>query len=200
MAPDHDHDSLNRTRATLLKRAALGDEIAWIKLDGLYRPMLLDWARRSGANSLDADEAASEVLVTLVRFLARFEYDPSRSFRGYLRTMLRNELIRLSRMKLDSKDDSQLHNLLADEASKDSLVDLLISQEEQLRIPAVLLAARKRLRKAATWDSWEMTELRGIPAKDVAAKLGIPVANVYVNRQRVAEMIETVGRELIGEP
>ena len=194
-----DQDSINRTRATLLKQAALGDEIAWIKLDELYRPMLLDWAARSGARPHEADEAASEVLVTLVKFLARFQYDANRSFRGYLRTMLRNELIRLSRQQLDTKDQSQLHGLIADDASTDSLVDLLISKEEQLKVPTVLLAARQRLRKESTWESWELTEMRGLPAKEVAARLGIPVANVYVNRQRVAEVIAKVGQELDGE-
>jgi len=189
-------ESQNRTRASLLRQAAIGDEVAWMKLDELYRPMLVQWATRARASSLDADESASEVLVTLVDFLSRFEYDPNRSFRSYLRKMLRNELIRLSKKKLVTQDDSHLRNLIVDEDSQQSLIDLLISQEEQLKVPTVLLATRKRLKKKSTWLSWEMTEMQGKRAKDVASELGIPVANVYVNRQRVVEMIESIGREL----
>ena len=108
----------NRTRATLLKNAGLGDEVAWVQLDELYRPMLKTWAVRAGAQPADADEAASEVLCVLVTFLRGFEYDASQSFRGYLRTMLRNQLSRLYRKTPHTPDDSMLKDIVVDERSE----------------------------------------------------------------------------------
>lgn len=187
--------SIDRTSATLLRNAGLGDSVAWVKLDKLYRPMLLQWARARGASENEADEAASEVLVALVGFLGRFKYDAHRSFRAYLSTMLRNELIRASKKRLPTHDESRLQAILVDESSLSNLVDQLIAEEEKMKVPAILLLARQRV-QTSTWLSWEMTTLRGLAGKEVADQLDIPVANVYVNRQRVNKLLSEIGKEL----
>ena len=161
--------------------------------------MLKEWARRAGAQEADADEAASEVLCVLVSFLGDFEYDPGRSFRAYLKTMLRNQLSRLYRKTPATPSDSILQKMAVDEAAESELIDLLIEEEERLRIPAILLIARQRCRKDSTWRAWEMTELEGVSVRETAEQLGIGAANVYVYRQRVAELIRNVGEELQSE-
>lgn len=186
----------DRTRASLLKNAGLGDQVAWMKLDALYRPMLTKWALRSGAQSADADEAVSEVLGILVTLLGKFEYDPARSFRAYLMTMLRHQLSRLYRRAPFTPDDSLLKDIVVDERSETELIDLLIDEEERLAVPAILLIAQKRCRKDSTWRAWEMTELEGHSAALVARSLNISIASVYVCRQRVADMIKQIGEEV----
>lgn len=170
--------------------------MAWQKLDRLYRPMLQNWALRAGAQPADADEAASEVLCVLVSFLADFRYDPERSFRAYLKTMLRHQLSRLYRKTPATPSDSILQKMIVSKDSEAELVDLLIEKEERLKLAAILLIARQRCGKDSTWRAWEMTELEGTAAADVAKQLNIGVANVYVYRQRVAQLIQKVGAEL----
>jgi RNA polymerase sigma-70 factor (ECF subfamily) len=42
----------------------------------------------------------------------------------------------------------------------------------------------------STWDSFRMTALEGMPAAEVAKKLGKQVANIYVSRSNVQKMLQ----------
>ena len=41
-----------------------------------------------------------------------------------------------------------------------------------------------------------MTELEGLATTEVARRLNISVANVYVHRQRVSDMIKKIGQQV----
>src|SRR5690242_10745971 len=74
-----------------------GNEEAWRAFVSRYRPRILRWCRRLQAD--DAEEVASRVLHKLVVGLARGVYrshDPG-TFRGWLRRVVGNEVVDLSR-------------------------------------------------------------------------------------------------------
>src|SRR5437588_12372374 len=80
---------MNETPATLLQRLRRGgDAAAWERFVRLFTPILDRWACRLGLPEADADDLVQDVFVTLLRRLPEFDYDPSRSFRAWLWTVL----------------------------------------------------------------------------------------------------------------
>src|SRR5262245_9461101 len=77
------------TRVSILMalRSDPGDQVAWNAFVDRYGPQIHAWCRRWKLQEADAQDVTQMVLVKLVRHLPNFTYDPSRSFRGWLRTL-----------------------------------------------------------------------------------------------------------------
>jgi len=84
-------DRNTQTSPTLLGRLreAPNDEPAWSAFVERYGTRIYGWCRQWGLGEADADDVARNVLVLLARKLRTFVYDPSRTFRGWLRTVIR---------------------------------------------------------------------------------------------------------------
>src|ERR1043166_5847080 len=67
------------------------DGAAWDRFVALYSPLLYQWARRIGLESADAADLVQEVFTLLVRKLPDFQYDPDKTFRGWLWTVTLNK-------------------------------------------------------------------------------------------------------------
>ncbi len=82
----HD-DSL--TNVSLLRRVALvpRDEAAWAEFVNRYGKKILKWCCDRGLQDADALDVSQVVLERLAVRLRCFVYDPSQSFRGFLRKM-----------------------------------------------------------------------------------------------------------------
>src|SRR5262249_21907897 len=80
------------TPVSLLHRLRQGAApLDWQRFVQLYTPLLFRLARGAGAQDADAADLVQEVLTLLWRKLPTFDYDGSRSFRGWLRTVLLNK-------------------------------------------------------------------------------------------------------------
>ena len=88
------NNRMNTTSASLLLRLQASSESgpAWNRFVDLYTPLIYYWARKNGLQSVDASDLVQEVLAVLVKKIADFQYDPRRSFRGWLRTITLNKL------------------------------------------------------------------------------------------------------------
>src|SRR5687768_5078078 len=81
--------SMNETSASLLERLRRpADAEAWSRFVELYTPVLFAWARGVGLQDADAADLVQDVLAGLLRSLPTFQYDPGKSFRAWLRTVL----------------------------------------------------------------------------------------------------------------
>ena len=82
----------SETSTTLLGRLALFplDQAAWEEFVRRYGPSVLDWCRRWGAQEADALDVSQVVLSKLAVQMRHFAYDPSRSFRSWLRAVALN--------------------------------------------------------------------------------------------------------------
>ena len=72
---------------TLLARVALlpPEPDAWNEFVDRYGPRIVKWSRAWGLQAADIDDVTQSVLATLLVRLRQFVYDPSRSFRAFLR-------------------------------------------------------------------------------------------------------------------
>jgi RNA polymerase sigma-70 factor, ECF subfamily len=79
----------SRTSVTLLGRLRQDpkDQAAWDDFVARYQPKILEWCRRWRLQESDAQDVTQAVLLKLSRLMTTFAYDPSRSFRRWLKTL-----------------------------------------------------------------------------------------------------------------
>src|SRR5438477_1170330 len=130
MAEPHE----SRTRATLLARlyrSGTPDDEAWREFVDLYGRQIYKWCRYWQLQDADAEEVTQQVLVQLVSKMKEFVYDPSRSFRAWLKTVTHHawrNLVDSRQHKLASGGDSHVWKQLLAAPARDDLA-LRLEQE-----------------------------------------------------------------------
>ena len=185
------------TKASLLIRLrnTPSDQAAWGEFVDRYGPQIYAWCRHWRLQEADAQDVAQTVLLRLARTMPEFVYDPARSFRGWLRTLTQNawsDLVRDQQRGGRGAADSQVLELLQTVQARDDLVQRL----EQAFDQELLEQAREQVRarvEPATWQAFELTAVSGVPAAEVAARLGLRVGAVYQAKSQVQRLLrETV--------
>lgn len=176
--------ALNTTSLTLIERLGnSSDSAAWGRFVELYTPMLLAWCRRVGLSDADAADLTQTVFVALYEKLPEFRYDPARSFRAWLKTVMmnawRNQVRkRTSQSAVDSDVDPDLipdtdPRLQLDEA------------EYRSQLVGRALQLMQEHFEQNTWKAcWEFV-VNDRRAVDVAAELGMTENAVYLAKSRV---------------
>src|SRR5215469_12910 len=80
---------LPATRVTLLARLRRdpSDQAGWDEFVERYGRHIYRWCRRWKLQDADSEDLTQVILLKLTQRLRTFEYDPSRSFRGWLKTV-----------------------------------------------------------------------------------------------------------------
>jgi len=183
-----------RTRPSLIARLRnLDDETAWREFEASYRPFIRQVGMDAGLPRETLADMAQDVLLTVVRVIPRFVYDPRRGqFRSWLAKIVRSRCSDLARRR---RRDAELQSRLADRPwSKGS-----DGPESDPAVPEID-AAIEVLRKASrpeTWACFEQHVLHGRPAAEVAREVGTTVNAVYLNSMRI---VNRVGRECRRHP
>ena len=179
--PSHDD---SRTHASLLRRVAanVADEVSWRAFVARYAPKIYGWAKARKLQDADAEDVTAEVLQRLAARMRHFVYDPSKSFRGYLRTLTQNAWLDLlaSRKGISTLD---LKTLSVAEAQDD-----LIRRLEQEFDLELLEEASRRVRRTvapSTWEAYRLTAVEGLSGAEAADRLGVKVATIFVAKSSV---------------
>jgi hypothetical protein len=91
---------MDSTPASLLERLRQpGERQAWDRFVDLYTPLIYSWTCRMGLQANDAADLVQEVFIVLWHKMAEFRYDPQRSFRAWLRTVMVNKAHDLRRRR-----------------------------------------------------------------------------------------------------
>jgi RNA polymerase sigma factor (sigma-70 family) len=182
-------ESADPTSATLLDRVGLGpgDHVAWARFVDLYGSRIRGWCRHWGLQEADSEDVTQDVLLRLSQKLRAFQYDPSRSFRGWLRTMtqhaLADFLAQRKRQCSGSGDDAVLEQLQSVEARED-LLEHLKDQFDSEIVGMACTRTRARV-EPQTWEAFRLTAYEGLSGDDVAARLGMSRATVFKAKSRV---------------
>ncbi len=160
-----------------------GDQISWSRFVQLYCPLIYQWASRAGASPEDAADLVQEVLTILIRKLPEFDYDPSKTFRGWLRTVTINAWRRQRRRH---RQPSVQHVDVV-EVAVDEDPPALVFEEAEYRSSLVLRAFQvmKTDFQPATWRACWDNVVEGKPAAEIARELGMTVNSVYLAKARV---------------
>jgi RNA polymerase sigma-70 factor (ECF subfamily) len=189
----------DRTSVTLLGRLALFplDQAAWAEFVRRYGPSVLGWCRRWGAQEADAQDVTQIVLTKLAVRMRNFAYDPSRSFRSWLREVSRNAW----RDSIDARrpdsasGEADTHELLLRLEARDDLVRRLEDQFDLELLDAASRRVRERV-QPRTWTAYLLTAVDGLSGAEAATRLGMSIAAIFTAKASVLRMLREETRDL----
>jgi RNA polymerase sigma-70 factor (ECF subfamily) len=176
------------------------DQAAWVRFVHLYGPRIISWCRRWGLQEADAQDVTQDVLVKLADKMRTFRYDPARSFRGWLKTLTKHALSDFTaarQRRAAAGGDSGVLDHLRNVEARDDLIQRLQETFDHELLEAAM--ARVRLRVTPhIWEAFRLTALEGLSGAEAAARLGMKVANVFVAKSDVRQMLTGEVRKLQG--
>ena len=196
------------TSSTLLGQLALSppDEAAWNQFVERYGPRIFQWCRAWGLQEADILDVSQAVLTKLSVRLRHFDYDPSRSFRGWLRSLVRNTVqdALMARGPIVGTGTTDNIEVLASTEARDDLVRRLEEEFDLELLEVAMRIVRQRI-AARTWEAYQLTACEGRPAGEVAKVLGMRVGTVYQAKSGVMRMLQEEVRKLqddtaLGDP
>jgi len=181
---------MDTTPVSLLQRLRMPNEsAAWERFVQLFTPLIYRVARGAGMQPDDARDVVQEVFLLLARKMPEFQYDQTKSFRGWLKTVTMNKLREHARRrqgKLQQACEGSLSQL-----ATASEVDLLEESEYRQALVAQALQLMRAEFSPTTWQAcWEHV-VSGRTAAEIGAELGISEGAVYVAKCRVLRKLRT---------
>src|SRR5215472_2208023 len=190
------------TRITLLGRLRRDptNQAAWGEFVEHYGRKIYGWCRKWKLQEADAQDVTQIVLLKLAQKLRDFTYDPSRSFRAWLKTLTHHAwsdfLESRQRPGLGS-GDSRIADMLHSVEARADLVKQLESEFDRELLEEAM--ARVRLRVAPqTWEAFRLTALEGLSGAEAGQRIPMQVAQVFVAKRRVQKMLTTEVAKLEG--
>ena len=193
------------TQMTLLQRIAIEktgeDEATWARFFELYYPAMVFFAKGLGGYD-NAEDVASEVLVKLVDVLrhGKYERQPGKSFRAYVKTLIRNQLNDLYRkekarglgLKVEITD--QIKEEVAGE-DQDFALKLDTEWAEACQSAAVQHVLTQTALSEQSKSVYREYVVKGRPIDDVANEFGISKNVVSQIKTRIERMISAIAAE-----
>jgi RNA polymerase sigma factor (sigma-70 family) len=194
--PGHPFDD---TSVTLMERLQKfpADPRAWDEFVERYRPMIRAWCLKWNLQDADADDVVQDVLVKLVAAIRKFRYDPARSFRAWLKTITHHALSDFvaSRGKDPGRAATPIEGIVESVGAKTDLEQQLADAFDAEVLEMAMHRVKKRV-KAVTWDAFQLTVVEGLSGAAAGEKLQIPIARVFVAKNRVQQMLQDEARIL----
>lgn len=195
-------DSADTTRVTLLHRLNQnpGDQLSWTEFVQVYGPAIRGWLMHWGLQEADAQDVAQNVLLRLTAKLPQFKYDPTKSFRGWLKTLTHHAwhdfVTEAGYRTRGSGDTSVLDQLQSVEAREDLTARVEATFDKEL-LEMAIVRARARVADT-TWQAFKLAALDGVSPQTVADQLGVRVSQVYLAKHRVQKLVQEEIRALEG--
>jgi RNA polymerase sigma factor (sigma-70 family) len=190
------------TSPTLLGRLGRvpADQAAWGEFAERYGRKIYGWCRHWQLQEADAEDVTQQVLLKLAHKMRTFTYDPTKSFRAWLKTVTHHAW----RDFVEGRDrpgagsgDTRIQEALQTVQAREGLVSEL--DEEFTRDLLEEAMARVRLRvQPHTWQAFHLLAIEGRSGAEAAEQLGMKVATVFVARSKVQKMIQEEVRKLEG--
>jgi RNA polymerase sigma-70 factor (ECF subfamily) len=189
-----DKAGFSETRISLLSRLRNhpNDRSAWEEFVGRYGPKIRDWCGRWGLQQADTEDITQTVLVRLATKLRGFVYDPSRSFRGWLKTLTRHawsDFVADQRRAVTAGGGTGAFEILHSVEARDDLESRLADTFDLELLELATNEVRERV-EAHTWEAFRLTALEGLSGAEAAARLSMPVASVFKAKSNVQKMLQ----------
>jgi RNA polymerase sigma factor (sigma-70 family) len=162
------------------------DQHAWNEFIRRYQPRIRAWCCDRGLQQADAEDVTQIVLEQLLTTMREFRYDPTRSFRAWLRTVTVRACTRfvLHEHRAAGRKDRPSLRLIDEAPARQELARRI----EEVFDRELLEQAMETVRGAVaprTWEAFRLTALLHQSGAEAARQLRMPVMHVYVARQRV---------------
>jgi len=187
------------TRQSLLERVKdWKDRESWTEFYQIYAPLLFRMARRFQISEEDAHEVVQEAMLKMAKRLPGFSYDPAKgSFRGWLRQLVRNEVI--GRWRREQKhheqrvsDEAFSQNMFVDRLADPDALDFDELWEEEWR-KTLYETAKERVRakaKSRQYQIFYCAVVKEWSARRVCKDLRVSLGQVYFSRNKIEKLIQ----------
>jgi len=194
------------TRVSLMARlgdAGTGaDASAWPEFVRIYGPHVIHWCRAHGLQDADAQDVSQDVLVKVWRQAASFRYDPSKTFRGYLRRVVLTSVCDWAdqaKRRPQLASGGPVGRLLDDLPAREDLVARLERAYDTELLATAMQEVEQRV-EPHTWAAFQMLALEHRSGAEVADRLGMQANTAYVARKKVQRMIRDAIARLDSDP
>jgi RNA polymerase sigma-70 factor (ECF subfamily) len=177
------------------------DAAAWQDFVRRYRPRIYTFCLAFPLQPADADDVTQTVLLKLIAKMPEFRYDPTQSFRAWLRTVTRHVLCDFltERQRAQGSGDSHIVRLLDNVEAREGLAQQLEAEFDQELLEEALRRVRAQV-PAQQWDAFRLTALEGLSGAEAGAQLKMLVATVYTAKSKVQKLVRDQIRCLEGIP
>lgn len=137
---------------------------------------------------VDAADVTQNVLLKLARQMNRFQYDPSRRFRGWLRVVTENvwrDWVAERRAKAERVADE---DWLLDVTARDDLTRRLEREFDLELLEEASVRVQTRIQRK-TWEAYRSTAVDGLSGNEVAERLAISPQSVSMAKRNVLSML-----------
>jgi RNA polymerase sigma factor (sigma-70 family) len=175
-------------------------EAAWPRFESIYRPLILAWCQRR-LKPEAAEDLAQDVLLKLSLKFPQMCYNPDRGrFHSWLKATVENALTdyarRQGRQVADAVGGTDNGRMLAYLAGPEAdELSSAISNHPVTGAVQALARAQAQVPEAH-WKAFCFYHREKRPVEEIAAELGLGVANVYKILQRTRKLVkEGMGHE-----
>lgn len=193
-------DDVTHTSPTLLGRLSRDpyDQVAWSQFARSYGPPIYNWCCRRGLQEADSQDITQNVLLKLAEKMRAFRYDPARSFRAWLKTVTHHAVSDFLMSKKELRLDGDLETRQGkDLSAEQQLIRVLEEEHERAILEEAMLHVRLKA-EPQKWEAFRLLALEGLSGGEVAARLGMSLAAVYLARSSVQKRLRREVRKLQG--
>ena len=199
------------TRASLLQRLKdLGDQTSWNQFYDLYHGLIFSVARRAGLTELEAGEVVQETLISVAKKMPEFSYKPGKdSFKGWLLTVTRWRIRdQLAKRPGSAMQAQQVSPAVQQEPGSRTAtiervadptgpeLECIWDQEWETQLLHTALARIKRQVHPLHYQIYHLHVILGQPAREVARALGVNIAQIYLAKLRVGNLLKKEAKKL----
>ena len=175
---------MDSTSVSLLRRLRQPDQdAAWQRFVDLYAPLIFHWGKNQGLNVTDSTDLVQDVMAILFTKLPGFQYDPSKRFRGWLRTVTVNAARNLHRRESTRPATNVVESI--EQVSVTDAVELFDEAEYRRFLVKRAMKLMQAGFKEQTWKACWKHLAEGRKAVDVARELGMTANAVHIAKCRV---------------
>ncbi len=173
------------------------NQAAWEEFVRRYRPLIHGFCVGWHLQPADAEDVTQAVLARLVEKMRRFRYDPSQSFRAWLKTVTRRVLVNdlAKRQRGQGSGDGAVERMLQDAEAREGIVQAVEAAYDRELLDGALRRVRQRV-PIQQWNAFRLTALESKSGADVSQALGMPVSTVYSSKSKVQKLVREELRRL----
>jgi len=195
-------DTSESTQITLIHRLNRNpaDQMSWAEFVRFYGPVIRGWLIHWGLQEADAQDVTQNVLLRLTAKLPQFQYDPTRSFRGWLKTLTHHawhDFVTESGYRNRGSGDTAVLDQLQSVAAREDLAARVEATFDKELLEIALVRVKERV-APNTWEAFRLTALETVAPQQVADRLGVRVSQVYLSKHRVQKLVQEELRAIEG--
>lgn len=181
----------SQTSVSLLDALRSGqDQLAWSRFYAKYSHRIVRWCAVWGIQSDQAEDIVQETFLSVYKSIGRFQYDPHRSFRSWLKTVAWRAWINLEGKpeftNLPLKRNGQSF------VSIDQIRTEFLREFDSMAYTEIFAIACERIRPKVDpvhWSAFLMSYYDSIPGPVVASTLGLSLGSVHTATCRIRKLI-----------